>query len=66
MKNVSDKISKENQNTHFMYNNVFRKLYCLWELTNSMEQSPSWEANRSSAAQQIPRILWNPKVHYRV
>jgi hypothetical protein len=31
-----------------------------------MEQSPSWEANRSSAAQEIPRILSNPKVHYRI
>jgi hypothetical protein len=31
-----------------------------------MEQSPSWEANWSSASQEIPRILWNPKVHYRI
>ena len=33
-------------------------------LTHSMEQSPSGEANRFSATQEIPRILRNPKVHY--
>ena len=30
-----------------------------------MVQSPSLEANWFAASQEIPRILWNPKVHYR-
>ena len=30
-----------------------------------MVQSPSWEANWFAASQEIPRISWNPKVHYR-
>jgi len=34
--------------------------------TDSMEQSLSWEANVFSANQEIPRILLNPKVHYRI
>jgi len=32
-------------------------------LTYSMKQSSSWKANRFPASQEIPRILWNPKVH---
>jgi len=40
-------------------------IYTYSILTYSMEQSPSWEANWSAASQEIPRILWNPKVHHR-
>jgi hypothetical protein len=36
------------------------------ERTYSMEQSPSWEANRLEATQEIPHILWNPKDHHRI
>ena len=35
-------------------------------LTYFMQQSPSWEANHFSVSQEIPRILWNPKAHYRI
>ena len=31
-----------------------------------MEQSHSWEANISSASQELPRILENPNVQYRI
>ena len=38
---------------------------CQYLLPYSMVQSPSWEANWFAASQEIPRISWNPKVHYR-
>jgi hypothetical protein len=37
----------------------------IYLLTYFMQQSPFWEANRFAAGQEIPRILWNLKVHYR-
>ena len=43
--------------------------YAAWSVTlptYSMEHNPSWEANRFSASQEIPRILWNPKFHNRI
>ena len=34
-------------------------------LTYFIDHSPSWEAGRFSASQEIPHNLRNPKVHYR-
>ena len=31
-----------------------------------MEKSTSWEVNRSSAGQEIPRPIWNPRFHYLI
>ena len=36
-----------------------RHNYCI-------QYSPCWEADRFSASQEIPKILCNPKVHYRI
>jgi len=42
------------------------KLSLFHLLVHSTEQSTSWEANRSSAGQEIPHILWNLKFYYRI
>jgi hypothetical protein len=43
-----------------VYNITYLPTYLpAYLLTRSMEQSPSWEAYRFSASQEIPRILWN-------
>jgi hypothetical protein len=33
---------------------------------DSLEQSPSWEANSRWASQEILHLIWNKKMHYRV
>jgi hypothetical protein len=45
---------------------VIRGYKVLTFITYSMEQTPSWEANQFAASQEIPCMLWNPKVHYRI
>ena len=35
-------------------------------VTHSTQHSPSWEANRFLSSQEIPPILCNPTVHYRI
>jgi hypothetical protein len=42
-----------------LHDNISSHAYVL--LTYSKEQSLSWEANRFSANQEIPRILWDPE-----
>jgi len=52
---------------YFFRNNTCDPILPKWEgESNSMEQNPSWEANSNSAIQEIPSLLWNPEVHYRV
>jgi hypothetical protein len=54
---------------NFMSYHIFTSLlsYSLTHsLTHSMQHSPPREANRFAASQEIPCILWNLKVHYRI
>ena len=43
-----------------------RSAWITYLLTYSLHSTSSWEANRFSASQETPLILWNPNVHYRI
>jgi hypothetical protein len=45
--------------------NVFHFGFLGFLITYSIQHCP-WEANRFVASQEIPHILWNLKVHYRI
>jgi hypothetical protein len=40
MKNVSDRICRENENTHFMFNNLFAKTVPLWDNVEKCGTAP--------------------------
>ena len=42
------------------------QLWHIMMMMMMMEQSPSWEASRSSANPEVPRVLWNPELHCRI
>ena len=46
-------------NAMFLSRDTSHYLFTPWS-------SPTWEANRFSASQEIPRILWTTKVQYRI
>ena len=46
---------------------ILYRCLCAMEIsTNCMEQSPSSDVNTSSATQELPRFLCNPKVHHLI
>jgi hypothetical protein len=55
MENVTDNNKQNRYSLIYLLTNEF---------TNSKQRSSSWEADSHSTSQDIPCILWNPKVQY--
>jgi hypothetical protein len=57
MRNFSDKICRENQNTHFMLNNFFpRKSYLFWD--NIEEYGRVGQATDDNITRRMPSAFW--------
>ena len=51
---------------HVLYALPISVFLTFLRLTNSMGQSLFWGTKKSSATQEISRMLWNPKVHHPI
>jgi hypothetical protein len=56
----------KNNLTPWSQNRKWTELKATESCHSLMELSPSWEAANCAATQELPSVLWNPKVHYRV
>ena len=64
MRNTSHRSYRENQNTHFVFNNdflLFRKSPCLWD--NVQKYSMAWQATDKSTKQRVRFACWIPRLH---
>ena len=59
-------MSVENVPVCRLFRTLMKELSAKRWYSYSMEQRPAREAKRSSASQEMLRILWKPKIHYRI
>ena len=56
--NIADKICRENQNTHFMFNKVFRKSCLLWDNVENYGRARQTTDNNSRIIRPIRFACW--------